>query len=133
MWSVVVNDDTNGIIKILLIRNYDAVFEVCLNFVSNWLLIAIESDGIAGGEVSCCGDCCWSFFRWARMICFVIEKLMEIQRKEILQLIKDNWVMAKDIQFPNFVTQKKTKVISLKVAMLRTSIETNFDKIFWQK
>lgn len=30
--SGVVNVDTNGIIKILLIRIYDAVFEVCLNF-----------------------------------------------------------------------------------------------------
>lgn len=33
--SGVVNVDTNGVIKILLIKNYDAGFEVCLNFVSN--------------------------------------------------------------------------------------------------
>lgn len=52
MSSGVVNVDTNGVIKILLIKNYDAVFEVSLNFVSNWLLIAIEFERIAGGDIS---------------------------------------------------------------------------------
>lgn len=60
--SGVVNVDTNGVIKILLIKNYDAVFEVCLNFMSNWLLIAIEFDEIAGGDVSWINKCADFFF-----------------------------------------------------------------------
>lgn len=62
--SGVVNVDTNGIIKILLIRIYDAVFEVCLNFVLNRLLIAIEFGENAGGDKSREAKCVETFCGW---------------------------------------------------------------------